>query len=226
MNGVDPRVVRVALVDDQPLVRDGFARVVRAQPDMAVVGLGGNGRDAVDIVRSAVPDVLVIDIRMPVLDGISAIREIIAAVGADAVRPRMLVVTTFNLDEYVFEALRAGASGFMLKDSTPAQLLNAIRTVAAGEALVDPAVTRALIGAFADRIRPISAAPSSAALLAPREQEVLRLLAQGMSNAEIASAMFVTRETAKTYVSRILLKLGVRDRVQAVVYAYRAGLAE
>jgi DNA-binding NarL/FixJ family response regulator len=219
-------IVRVALVDDQVLVRDGFARVVRAQADMEVVGLGANGRDAVDIVRTIRPDVLVIDIRMPVLDGVSAIREIVSVVGADAVRPRILVVTTFNLDEYVFEALRAGASGFMLKDSTPRRLLDAIRTLAAGEAMVDPTVTRSLIGAFADRIRPARAETLGSALLTPREQEVLRLLAQGMSNAEIAAAMFVTRETAKTYVSRMLLKLGLRDRVQAVVYAYRNGIAE
>jgi DNA-binding NarL/FixJ family response regulator len=218
--------VRVALVDDQLLVRDGFARVIRAQADMEVVGLGANGRDAIDLVRSTRPDVLVIDIRMPVLDGISAIREIISFVEADALQPRILVVTTFNLDEYVFEALRAGASGFLLKDSTPRRLLDAIRTLASGEAIVDPTVTRDLIGAFAGRIKSVPTEPPGRELLTPREQEVLRLLAQGMSNAEIAAAMFVTRETAKTYVSRILLKLGVRDRVQAVVYAYRNGIAE
>jgi DNA-binding NarL/FixJ family response regulator len=218
-------IVRVALVDDQLLVRDGFARVVRAQADMQVIGLGANGRDAVDIVRSTRPDVLVIDIRMPVLDGVSAIREIISDVGADAVQPRILVVTTFNLDEYVFEALRAGASGFLLKDSTPRRLLDAIRTLASGEAIVDPTVTRNLIGAFADRIRPMPVEIPGRERLTPREHEVLRLLAQGMSNAEIAAAMFVTRETAKTYVSRMLLKLGLRDRVQAVVYAHRNGLA-
>ncbi|PZF67099.1 DNA-binding response regulator [Curtobacterium sp. MCPF17_047] len=219
-------LVRVALVDDQLLVRDGFARIIRAQADMEVVGLGANGRDAIDLVRSARPDVLVIDIRMPVLDGISAIREIMSFVEADALQPRILVVTTFNLDEYVFEALRAGASGFLLKDSTPRRLLDAIRTLASGEAIVDPTVTRDLIGAFAGRIKPVPTEPPGRELLTPREQEVLRLLAQGMSNAEIAAAMFVTRETAKTYVSRILLKLGLRDRVQAVVYAYRNGIAE
>lgn len=219
-------VVRVAIVDDQVLVRDGFARVIRAQNDMEVVGLGVNGRDAVDLVSSTRPDVLVIDIRMPVLDGISAIREILSVVRADAARPRILVVTTFNLDEYVFEALRAGASGFLLKDSAPQRFLDAVRTLAHGEAIVDPTVTRGLIGAFADRIRPTSAGASLPELLTPREQEVLRLLAQGMSNAEIAAAMFITRETAKTYVSRILFKLGLRDRVQAVVYAYRHGIAE
>ncbi|HEY1532034.1 MAG TPA: response regulator transcription factor, partial [Galbitalea sp.] len=140
--------------------------------------------------------------------------------------PRILIVTTFNLDEYVFNALRAGASGFLLKDATPPQLVDAVRTVARGDALVDPAVTRTLIGAYADRLRPRPESGDSAELLTPREREVLRLLAQGMSNVEIAAALVVTRETAKTYVSRILLKLGVRDRVQAVVYAYRSGIAD
>jgi DNA-binding NarL/FixJ family response regulator len=222
-------MIRVALVDDQTLIRDGFDRVVRAQADMQVVAVGANGRDAVRIANELAPHVMVVDIRMPVLDGISATRKILAtasgrSVAGQDVIPRILIVTTFNLDEYVFDALRAGASGFLLKDSAPDELLGAIRTIAAGEALVDPTVTRALIGAFADRIR---ARPGSAEVpdtLTPREQEVLRLLAEGMSNTEIASAMVITRETAKTYVSRILLKLGVRDRVQAVVYAYRAGI--
>lgn len=222
-----PQPLRVALVDDQTMVRDGFARVVRAQNDMELVGLGSNGRDAVDIARDGTPDVMVVDIRMPVLDGISATREILATRRDDsAPPPRILVVTTFNLDEYVFDALRAGASGFLLKDASPLQLLDAIRTISRGEALVDPAVTRTLIGSFAGRIRPPVKNADTADDLTPRELEVLRLLAQGMSNIEIADAMFVTRETAKTYVSRILLKLGVRDRVQAVVYAYRTGIAE
>lgn len=219
--------LRIALVDDQTMVRDGFARVVRAQPDMELVGLGSNGRDAVDLARDETPDVMVVDIRMPVLDGISATREILSAPRADGAEPpRILVVTTFNLDEYVFDALRAGASGFLLKDASPPQLLDAIRTISRGEALVDPAVTRTLIGSFAGRIRPPAAPADESAQLTPRELEVLRLLARGMSNVEIAEAVFVTRETAKTYVSRILLKLGVRDRVQAVVYAYRTGIAD
>ncbi|MFJ3033877.1 response regulator [Curtobacterium pusillum] len=219
--------LRIALVDDQTMVRDGFARVVRAQTDMVLVGLGSNGRDAVDIARDDAPDVMVIDIRMPVLDGISATREILGAPPvAERPVPRILVVTTFNLDEYVFDALRAGASGFLLKDAAPPQLLDAIRTISRGEALVDPAVTRTLIGSFAGRIRPPVAPADTADDLTPRELEVLRLLARGLSNVEIAEAMFVTRETAKTYVSRILLKLGVRDRVQAVVYAYRTGIAD
>jgi DNA-binding NarL/FixJ family response regulator len=169
------------------------------------------------------------DIRMPVLDGIAATREILGAGSGSVDRarpPRILIVTTFTLDEYVFDALRAGASGFLLKDSTPDQLVDAIRTVARGDALVDPAVTRTLIGAYANRLRPRTETADAAQTLTPRERDVLRLLAQGMSNAEIAHALVVTRETAKTYVSRILLKLGVRDRVQAVVFAYRSGIAD
>ena len=219
--------MRVAIVDDQIMVRDAFARVVRAQDDMELVGVGATGRDAVDIARGQTPDVLVMDIRMPVLDGIAATREILGAAvgGANDSLPRILIVTTFNLDEYVFNALRAGASGFLLKDTTPGQLVDAIRTVARGDALVDPAVTRALIGLYADRLRPRTELVHSAKTLTPRERQVLQLLAQGMSNVEIAATLVVTRETAKTYVSRILLKLGVRDRVQAVVYAYRSGIA-
>jgi len=219
--------VKVAIVDDQHLVRDAFARVVRAQDDMELVGLGATGRDAVDIARDQAPDVLVMDIRMPVLDGIAATREILGADFGGATRPpRILIVTTFNLDEYVFNALRAGASGFLLKDATPGQLVDAIRTIARGDALVDPAVTRALIGAYVDRRRARTESVDLAETLTPREREVLQLLAHGMSNLEIARALVVTRETAKTYISRILLKLGVRDRVQAVVYAYRSGIAD
>jgi DNA-binding NarL/FixJ family response regulator len=219
--------MRIAIIDDQLLVRDGFARVVRAQHDMELVGIGATGRDAVSIARTQAPDVMVMDIRMPILDGIAATREILGAGFGSATRPpRILIVTTFNLDEYVFDALRAGASGFLLKDATPASLVDAIRTVARGDALVDPAVTRSLIGAYAARLRPRTESADSAVTLTPREREVLRLLAQGMSNAEIAAALVVTRETAKTYVSRVLLKLGVRDRVQAVVYAYRSGIAD
>jgi DNA-binding NarL/FixJ family response regulator len=221
-----PRL-RIALVDDQTIVRDGFARVVRAQADMELVALGSNGREAVDIARHDAPDVMVVDIRMPVLDGIAATREILATSGVDQpVAPRILVVTTFNLDVHVFDALRAGASGFLLKDASPPQMLDAIRTIARGDALVDPAVTRSLIGSFAGRIRPPAERSDMADDLTPREFEVLRLLAKGMSNVEIAQALVVTRETAKTYVSRILLKLEVRDRVQAVVYAFRTGIAD
>ena len=205
--------IRVVLVDDQALVRDAFARVVTVQSDMELVGTGRNGRDAVDLAKSLDPDVMVLDIRMPVLDGIEATRKILGAASEPAAghgdgRPRILIVTTFNLDEYVFDALRAGASGFLLKDSPPRQLLDAIRTVAQGDALVDPAVTRTLIGSFANRIRPPAENSAMTQQLTPRELDVLNLLAKGMSNVEIASALVVTRETVKTYVSRILLKLG------------------
>jgi len=219
--------VKVAIIDDQSAIRDGFARVVRAQDDMELVGLGATGRDAVDIAHEHAPDVMVMDIRMPILDGIAATREILSAgLGGAPCPPRILIVTTFNLDEYVYNALRAGASGFLLKDAGPSQMIDAIRTISRGDALVDPAVTRTLIGAYAGRLRPRTESADSAEMLTPREREVLRLLAQGMSNIEIAAAMVVTRETTKTYVSRILLKLGLRDRVQAVVYAYRSGIAD
>ena len=219
--------MKVAIIDDQSAIRDGFARVVRAQDDMELVGLGATGRDAVDIAHEHAPDVMVMDIRMPILDGIAATREILSAgLGGAPCPPRILIVTTFNLDEYVYNALRAGASGFILKDAGPSQMIDAIRTISRGDALVDPAVTRTLIGAYAGRLRPRTESADSAEMLTPREREVLRLLAQGMSNIEIAAAMVVTRETTKTYVSRILLKLGLRDRVQAVVYAYRSGIAD
>jgi DNA-binding NarL/FixJ family response regulator len=215
-------LIRVAIVDDQPAVREAFATVLASRADMAVVATGANGEEAVAIAARERPDVIVMDVRMPRLDGIAATRAITAAGGG----PRVLVVTTFNLDAYVYEALQAGASGFLLKDSTPQQLVEAVRTVARGEAIVDPTVTRALIGTHAERIRPKSERAGDVELLTARELEVLRLLASGMSNVEIADALVVTRETVKTYVSRLLAKLGLRDRVQAVVFAYRAGLVD
>lgn len=217
--------LQVAVVDDQTLVRDGVARIIRAQPDMSLVGVGHNGRDAVDLSNSFALDVVVMDIRMPVLDGIEATRAIMDS-SASLPRPKILIMTTFALDEYVYESLRAGASGFLVKDCTPEELMAGIRTVARGEALLSPAVTRTLIGAHAQRIRPPASDAKMHELLAPRELEVLRLLAAGLSNVEIAEKMFVTRETVKTYVSRILTKLQVRDRVQAVVYAFRVGLGD
>ncbi|MCC9178753.1 response regulator [Arthrobacter sp. zg-Y750] len=212
---------RVLVCDDQPLIRTGFATIIGAQPDMEVVGECGDGRAAVDLARQLLPDVVVMDIRMPQLDGIEATR---ALAGAGVSIPvKVLVVTTFNLDEYVYEALRAGASGFLLKDAPPAQLLSGIRTVASGAALLAPEVTRQLVGRYAERIRPAGSATADSGLT-PREREVLQLIAAGLSNAEIAAALVISSETVKTFVSRILAKLGLRDRVQAVVYAYRHGL--
>ena len=213
--------IRVLVCDDQVLVRTGLVTIIDAQPDLEVVGECADGQAAVDLARRLCPDVVVMDVRMPVLDGIAATGLL---AGAGVPQPvKVLVVTTFNLDEYVYEALRAGASGFLLKDAPPAQLLHGIRTVAAGAALLDPEVTRQLVGRFAARIRPTKDNPRDIPLT-PRELEVLRLVADGLSNSEIADALVVSRETVKTFMSRILAKLGLRDRVQAVVYAYRHGL--
>jgi DNA-binding NarL/FixJ family response regulator len=213
--------IRVLVCDDQALIRTGFATIIDAQPDLEMVGDCGDGRTAVDLARRLRPDVVVMDVRMPVLDGIQATRML---AGAGVAQPvKVLVVTTFNLDEYVYEALRAGASGFLLKDAPPAQLLSGIRTVASGAALLAPEVTRQLVGRYAARIRPAEAAPAEGTLT-PRELEVLRLIAEGLSNSEIATTLVISQETVKTYVSRILTKLDLRDRVQAVVYAYRRGL--
>lgn len=220
-----PDPIRVAVVDDQPLVREGFARVIRAQPDMQLMGTARDGHGAIDLSLESRPDVVVMDVRMPRLDGIAATRAI-AGREAEQGAPRVLIVTTFSLDEYVFEALRAGASGFLLKESPPEELLAGVRTVARGEALLAPAVTRRLIGAFAGRVRPDAPGTDLIATLTPRELEVLRALASGMSNAEIAADLVVARETVKTYVTRVLAKLQVRDRVQAVVLAYQSGLAD
>ncbi|KNE83941.1 MULTISPECIES: response regulator [Streptomyces] len=213
--------VRVLVCDDQVMVRTGLATIIDAQPDLEVVGECGDGRAAVDLAGRLRPDVVVMDVRMPVLDGIEATRLL---AGARVPRPaKVLVVTTFNLDEYVYEALRAGASGFLLKDAPPDQLLHGIRTVATGAALLDPEVTRQLVGLYAERIRPAAPAPHDLPLT-PRELEVLRLIADGRSNSEIAGILLISQETVKTFVSRILAKLHLRDRVQAVVYAYRHGL--
>ena len=224
MTGTAP--VRVLVCDDQALVRAGFVTILHAQPGIEVVGEAGDGNAAVQAAGRLRPDVVVMDVRMPVLDGIEATRRL---AGPDVAVPvKVLVVTTFGLDEYVFAALRAGASGFLLKDAPTAELVAGIRTVAAGDALIAPTMTRRLIGHFASRVRPLDpAAPGAGhplAALTPREVEVLRLIAAGLSNVEIAGALVVSHETVKTHVSRILTKLGLRDRVQAVVLAYRTGL--
>lgn len=213
--------VRILVCDDQILIRTGLVTIIDAQPDLEVAGECGDGQTAVDLAGQLRPDVVVMDIRMPVLDGIEATRLL---AGSGVPHPvKVLVVTTFNLDEYVYEALRAGASGFLLKDAPPDRLLHGIRTVAAGAALLDPEVTRQLVGRYAARIRPAEGTPHEVPLT-PRELQVLRLIADGLSNSEIAVALVISQETVKTFVSRILTKLQLRDRVQAVVYAYRQGL--
>jgi DNA-binding NarL/FixJ family response regulator len=214
--------IRVVVCDDQMLIRTGLVTIIDAQPDLEVVGECGDGQAAVELAGRRRPDVVVMDVRMPVLDGIEATRML---AGAGVPQPvKVLVLTTFNLDEYVYEALRAGASGFLLKDAPPTQLLDGIRTVASGGALLDAEVTRQLVGRYAARIRPAEGTRRDLPLT-PRELEVLRLMADGLSNSEIAATLQISQETVKTFVSRILTKLELRDRVQAVVYAYRHGLA-
>ena len=217
-------MISVLVCDDQALVRTGFVTIFDAQPGLTVVGEASDGKAAVDLGRRLRPDVVVMDVRMPVMDGIEATR---ALAGAGVTDPaKVLVVTTFNVDEYVYEALRAGASGFLLKDADPPELVEAVRTVSRGEALLAPAVTRRLIGRYAGRIRPAASTATALAALTPRELEVLRLIAAGLSNAEIAATLVIGAETVKTYVARILMKLDLRDRVHAVVFAYRTGLVE
>ena len=210
---------RVLIADDQALVRAGFRMVLEAEEDIAVVGEAANGEQAVDGARRLAPDVVLMDIRMPELDGIEATRRI--AGGGDGA-PRVLMLTTFDLDEYVYDALRAGASGFLLKDSPPEQLVTAIRVVAGGEALLAPSVTSRLIEQFARGRAP--APPAELDELTARELEVFGLVARGLSNAEIAAQLVVGDTTVKTHVARLLAKLGLRDRVQAVVLAYESGI--
>jgi DNA-binding NarL/FixJ family response regulator len=215
--------IRVLLVDDQPLLRTGFRMILEAESDIAVVGESGDGEAALADTRALLPDVVLMDIRMPRMDGVEATRAITGAARDEP--PRVLVLTTFDLDEYVVEALRAGASGFLLKDVPADQLVAAIRTVARGDSVVAPSVTRRLLDMFATRL-PASDAPTPASLshLTVREREVLVMVARGLSNAEIAAELVVSETTVKTHVGNLLTKLGVRDRVQAVIMAFQAGI--
>jgi DNA-binding NarL/FixJ family response regulator len=210
-------VISVLVVDDQELVRTGFRLILDAEPDLHVAGEAADGRHAIDQATRLRPDVVLMDVRMPLLDGIAATRAILAQPPA----PKIIMLTTFDVDEFVYGALSAGASGFLLKDVAAERLFDAVRVVAAGDALLDPSVTRRLVSEFA-RLRPRR--PPTLDELTPRETEVLRLLAEGLSNAEIAARLVVSDETVKTHVSRVLLKLNLRDRTQAVVAAYESGL--
>ncbi len=225
-------MIGIVVADDHEVVRAGFAALLDTQPDFTVLGTASDGAAAVATCRSVRPDVVLMDVRMPGVDGIEATRLLLGGDGpaGSGTAPKVLILTTFDLDEYVFDALRAGASGFLLKDVTAERLFEGVRIVASGEALLSPGVTRRLISEFA-RLRPAGGSPSPAgavpsalSALTPRETEVLRLVAEGLSNTEIARRLMVTEETVKTHVSRLLAKLGLRDRTQAVVLAYESGL--
>ncbi|MCX5382673.1 response regulator transcription factor [Streptomyces sp. NBC_00083] len=217
--------IRVIIVDDQAMVRAGFAALLSAQADIDVVGEAPDGRRGVEVARSTHPDVVLMDVRMPEMDGLTAAREILDPPVGVVHRPKVLMLTTFDVDDYVYEALRAGASGFLLKDAPPADLIGAVRVVAAGEALLAPSVTRRLIADFAARPAPRRGA-SAVRLngLTPREAEVLELIARGLSNQEIAGRLVLAEQTVKTHIGRVLAKLGLRDRAQAVIFAYEAGV--
>jgi DNA-binding NarL/FixJ family response regulator len=217
----DDDTIRVALVDDQALVRAGLRALVQAEPGMSVVGEAPDGASAVELVAAEHPDVVLMDIRMPGVDGLEATRRISSDPALDGVH--VIVLTTFEEDDYVFEAIRGGAAGFLVKDTDPAELLRAIRTVVAGESLLSPGATRSLVEAFATTAKPTGAAPALD-VLTHREREVMRLVAVGLTNAEIAERLFVSPATTKTHVSRAMIKLGARDRAQLVVFAYETGL--
>jgi DNA-binding NarL/FixJ family response regulator len=215
-------MIRVLIADDQALVRGGFRLILQAQPDMEVVGEAEDGRLALQLARELRPDVVLMDIRMPELDGIEATRRL----GDSPDAPRVLMLTTFDMNEYVYEAMKSGASGFLLKDVRPEQLADAVRTVAAGDALLAPSITRRLIEEHVRRPPPGQGRPPELAELTERELEVLQLIAKGLSNTEIGGQLFVAEATVKTHVTRILAKLQLRDRVQAVVLAYESGLVQ
>ncbi len=210
--------ISVLIVDDQRLLRDGFRVILSTEPDLSVVGEAGDGLEAIELTRQLAPSVVLMDIRMPNMDGLAAARVILAETGS-----RVLMLTTFDTDEYVYSALRAGASGFLLKDAPADQLVAAVRSVAGGNALIDPSITRRLIQQFVRASRPRLEEPRQLAALTARERDVLRLVARGLSNAEIAAELIVEESTVKTHVARVLMKLNLRDRVQAVVFAYECG---
>jgi DNA-binding NarL/FixJ family response regulator len=215
--------IRCLIADDQAMVREGFAAMLAAEPGIIVAGQALDGADAVRQARRLDPDVVLMDVRMPVMDGLQAARQILTS-AADPGRPRVLMLTTFDLDEYVYEALRAGASGFVLKDATTAELIHAVKVVAAGDALLAPSVTRRLITDFTRKPPAVPAVPAALDVLTSRETEVLMLIAQGMSNTQISDTLCIAGETTRTHIKRILSKLGLRDRAQAVVIAYESGL--
>jgi len=215
--------IRIVVADDHEMVRTGFAGLLATQPDFTVVGTAADGAEAVAVCREQSPDVVLMDVRMPGIDGIEATRQLLRTAVTEP-GPRVIILTTFDLDEYVYDAIRAGASGFLLKDVTAERLFDAVRVIAAGDALLAPSVTRRLIGEFAAHHRPSTPSSAAMAALTARETQVLRLVAEGLSNPEIAARLTVSEETVKTHVSRMLAKLGLRDRTQAVVAAYETGL--
>ncbi|MBL1100066.1 response regulator [Streptomyces coffeae] len=218
--------IKVIIVDDQAMVRAGFAALLAAQTDIDIVGEAPDGRQGVEVSRRAHPDVVLMDVRMPEMDGLEAARQLLDPPRGVTHRPKVLMLTTFDVDDYVYEALRAGASGFLLKDAPPADLISAVRVVAAGEALLAPSVTRRLIADFA-RQRPATRRNNLTLRrggLTPRETEVLELIARGLSNQEIAESLVLAEQTVKTHIGRVLAKLELRDRAQAVIFAYESGL--
>jgi DNA-binding NarL/FixJ family response regulator len=217
-------MIRCLIADDQAMVREGFGALLGAQRDMVVVGQAADGAQAVAQVLELAPDVVLMDVRMPVMDGLEATRQILQSPSADHDPPRVLMLTTFDLDEYVYEALRAGASGFLLKDAPAQELIHAVHVIAEGDSLVAPSVLRRLIADFASRDEHPRPSPAALDELTPRELEVLKLIARGLSNTEISEALVVAPQTTKTHVGRILRKLSLRDRAQAVIAAYESGL--